>query len=70
MQPTMRKPPLRFGRYDVAAFAAFTVYSVCSFSIPLTLVAIGNSLDFPLDRGGMGAAWGRAACSTSSAVWR
>jgi len=55
MQPTMRKPPLRFGRYDVAAFAAFTVYSVCSFSIPLTLVAIGNSLDFPLDRGGMGA---------------
>lgn len=51
----MRKPPLRFGRYDVAAFAAFTVYSVCSFSVPLTLVVIGNSLDFPLDRGGMGA---------------
>ena len=51
----MRKTPLQFGRYDFAAFAAFTVYSISSFSIPLTLVAIGNSLDFPLDRGGMGA---------------
>ena len=51
----MPKAPLRFGRYDIAAFAAFTAYAVCSFSIPLTLVGIGNSLGFPLDRGGMGA---------------
>lgn len=51
----MPRRQLRFGRYDFAAFAAFTAYAVCSFSLPLTLVAIGDSLGFPLDRGGMGA---------------
>ncbi|MBR7103834.1 MAG: MFS transporter [Lentisphaeria bacterium] len=46
---------LKFGRYDYAAFGAFTTYSVCSLVIPLLLVPMGKSLDFPLDAGGMGA---------------
>ena len=47
---------LHFGRYDYAAFSAFAMYSVCSLSIPLMIVAIGQSLNFPMDDGGMGAA--------------
>lgn len=46
---------LHFGRYDYAGFSAFTMYSVCSLSIPLMIVAIGRSLNFPMDEGGMGA---------------
>ena len=46
---------LVFGRYDYAAFAAFTMYSVCAFVVPLMIVAMGNDLDFPIDDGGMGA---------------
>jgi len=44
---------LRLGRFDWASYAAFLSYSVCSLSIPLVLVAMGNELAFPLDRGGM-----------------
>lgn len=46
---------LRLGRFDWASYAAFLSYSVCSLSIPLVLVAMGNELAFPLDRGGMSA---------------
>ena len=46
---------LKFGRYDLACMAAFIGYALCSLSIPVSLVAMGKSLDFPLDRGGMAA---------------
>ena len=49
------RQPLKFCRYDYAAFSAFATYSLCSLAIPLMIVSIGRSLDFPLDDGGMGA---------------
>lgn len=49
----MTKRKLLLGRYDFAAYGAFTMYSVCSLSIPLMIVAIGKALNFPLDDGGM-----------------
>lgn len=49
------REPLKFGRYDYAGFSAFTMYSVCSLAIPLMIVAMGKSLNFPLDGGGMAA---------------
>ena len=49
------RQPLKFGRYDYAAFAAFTTYSLCSLVIPLLIVAMGKGLNFPLDDGGMAA---------------
>ena len=51
----MSRQPLNFGRYDFAGFSAFTMYSVCSLAIPLMIVAMGKSLNFPLDDGGMAA---------------
>lgn len=44
---------MHFGRYDIAAYSAFTSYSLCSLVIPIVLVAMGRELDFPLDDGGM-----------------
>lgn len=44
---------LEFHRYDLAAFAAFTAYALCSLSIPLAIVKMGIELDFPLADGGM-----------------
>ena len=41
------------GRYDYAAYCAFTVYSICSLAIPIVIVAMGKELNFPLDDGGM-----------------
>ena len=49
------KKILHFGRYDFAGFSAFAMYSICSLSIPLMIVAIGKSLNFPIDDGGMAA---------------
>ncbi|MBE6357003.1 MAG: MFS transporter [Lentisphaerae bacterium] len=46
---------LRLGRYDYAGYTAFAMYSVCSLSFPLLIVAIGKSLNFPMDGGGMAA---------------
>ncbi len=46
---------LMLGRYDYAGFSAFGTYALCSLSIPLTIVAMGQSLNFPLDDGGMAA---------------
>ena len=51
----MAPEKLRLGRYDFAGYTAFAMYSVCSLSIPLLIVAIGRSLNFPLDDGGMAA---------------
>lgn len=51
----MSREPLKFGRYDVASYSAFTMYSVCSLAIPLMIVAMGKDLGFPLDKGGMSA---------------
>ena len=44
---------LKFGRYDFACQSAFIGYAICSLSIPVSLVSIGRSLNFPLDNGGM-----------------
>ena len=44
---------LKFGRYDAACLTAFIGYALCSLSIPISLVAMGKDLDFPLDHGGM-----------------
>ena len=49
----MAREKLRFGRYDYAGFSAFTMYSVSSLAIPLLIVAMGKSLNFPIDGGGM-----------------
>ena len=49
----MARKDLKFGRYDYAGFSAFTMYSVCSLAIPLLIVAMGKSLNFPMDGGGM-----------------
>ena len=46
---------LKFGRYDFACLAAFIGYALCSLSIPISLVAMGKDLNFPLDNGGMAA---------------
>ena len=49
----MSNTRLKFARYDYASFGAFTMFSVCSLAIPLMIVAMGKSLNFPLDAGGM-----------------
>ena len=49
----MPRIPLKFGRYDFASFAAFTMYSMCSLAIPLMIIAMGKSLNFKIDEGGM-----------------
>ncbi len=51
----MNRRALHFGRYDYAAFSASVTYALCSLSIPLMIVAMGEDLNFPLDRGGMAA---------------
>ncbi len=52
----MNKQKLQFGRYDFAAFGAFTAYALCSLAIPLVVVAMGKELDFPLNDQGQGQA--------------
>ncbi len=49
----MKVASLSLNRYDFAVYAAFVGYSICSLVIPMALVQIGNSLNFPLDHGGM-----------------
>ena len=46
---------LNLGRYDYAGYMAFIMYSICSLIIPLLIVAIGKTLNFPIDDGGMAA---------------
>ena len=49
------KRPLRFGRYDYAAFSSFFSYSSGSVIVPVALVALANELGFPLQSGGLAA---------------
>ena len=51
----MTRKALQFGRYDYAAFTGSICFALCSLSIPLMIVEIGDALAFPLDRGGMAA---------------
>ena len=51
----MTRKTLQFGRYDYAAFTGSICFALCSLSIPLMIVEIGDALAFPLDRGGMAA---------------
>jgi len=41
-----------FGRYDYANFLTFICYAACSVSIPILLLPLAQSLDFPLDAAG------------------
>ncbi len=46
---------LNLTRYDFCSYSAFAAYALCSLSIPIVIVSMGNELNFPLDSGGMGA---------------
>lgn len=48
------KAGLSFCRHDVAAWCVFAVYAASSLSVPVVLVQMAESLDFPLSEGGMG----------------
>ncbi len=43
-----------FGRYDYASFCCFAGYAACSVVVPVVLVKLAQSLNFPLQDGGMG----------------
>ncbi len=43
------------GRYDCGTFACYIAYAFCSLIVPISLVQIANSLNFPLDAGGKSA---------------
>lgn len=58
---------LKFGRYDYAAFLAFSAYASCSVVIPLTLVSLARDLHFPLEDGGM-ASGGMLHIARSAAI--
>lgn len=47
--------PLRFGRYDCAAFLTFFSYASATVAIPVALILLAADLGFPLEEGGMGA---------------
>ncbi|MBQ7666840.1 MAG: MFS transporter, partial [Kiritimatiellae bacterium] len=48
-----RRVPLRFGRFDYAAFLTFAAYAGVSLAIPVVLVDMADELGFPLLKGGM-----------------
>ena len=50
-----RAKRLQLGRYDLAAFLSFIAYAAASIAIPLALIEIGRTLNFPLDGGGQSA---------------
>ena len=45
----------KLGRYDYATYATYIAYSSCSVVIPVILIEIARSLNFPLESGGQGA---------------
>lgn len=45
----------KLGRYDYASYLTYIAYSSCSVIVPVVLVEISHSLNFPLDSGGQGA---------------
>ncbi len=56
--PEGKMKKLGLCRFDFAAYAAFTTYSISSFAIPMVLVQLGRELAFPLENGGMAAGGG------------
>ena len=46
---------MKFGRYDFACFGSFIAYAACSLAVPMCLIEIANSLNFPLADGGKSA---------------
>ncbi len=44
---------LELGRYDYAAYAGFCAYACSSLVVPIVLVDMARSLNFPLESGGM-----------------
>ncbi len=49
---------MKFGRYDHGAFLTFVCYAACSMVVPVSLVQIAQTLNFPLGEGGMSAGGG------------
>lgn len=45
----------KLGRYDYATYATYIAYSSCSVIVPVILIEIARSLNFPLESGGQGA---------------
>ncbi|MBR1609358.1 MAG: hypothetical protein IJ678_07055, partial [Kiritimatiellae bacterium] len=45
--------PMKFGRFDFAAFFSFASYAGASLAIPVVLVDMAVALRFPLPDGGM-----------------
>ncbi|MBE6385859.1 MAG: MFS transporter [Lentisphaerae bacterium] len=45
----------KLGRYDFATFATYIAYSSCSVIVPVVLIEIARTLNFPLESGGQGA---------------
>ena len=45
--------PMKFGRYDYAAFLTFFSYAAGSVVVPVALVALARDLGFSLEEGGM-----------------
>lgn len=48
------KKSLKFGRYDYAAYCAFSAYASSSVIIPMVLYLLAAEMKFPLDDGGLG----------------
>jgi fucose permease len=46
---------MKFGRYDLACCISFIAYAACSLAIPMCLVEVANTLNFPLSTGGKSA---------------
>ncbi|MBR2373737.1 MAG: MFS transporter [Lentisphaeria bacterium] len=45
----------KLGRYDYATYLTYIAYSSCSVIVPVVLVEIAHTLQFPLESGGQGA---------------
>ena len=45
----------KLGRYDYATYMTYISYSSCSVIIPVVLIEIARTLNFPLESGGQGA---------------
>ena len=45
----------KLGRYDYATYMTYIAYSSCSVIVPVVLVEIAHTLNFPLESGGQGA---------------
>jgi len=55
MSNCAEKSRLEFHRYDFAAMLMMAAYAASSVAVPIVLVQLARSLNFPLDEGGMSA---------------